>query len=120
MLLSVVSVADCDAELRGEVTVIKVHSIASRAIPYRTSCIVLWRVVSFGQKDTYRPIASLVFHLWRHSPSLSVGSGQARGPDPLAQDAVQVQHLLGTVITVAGFVIDMYGLQRANFVVVAQ
>src|SRR5216684_1864808 len=56
---SAVSVADCDAELTGEVKVLKVHIRASRAIPYRSSCVVIWHIVSFGQKYTERPQCKL-------------------------------------------------------------
>src|SRR6266700_543003 len=60
MPLSVLSFADCDAELYGEVKIIKVHIIASRAISYRSSCVVIWHIVSFGQKDTDRPFEVIV------------------------------------------------------------
>ena len=39
------SVSDGDAELNGEVKALKMHVKAARAIPYRSSCVVIWHII---------------------------------------------------------------------------
>jgi hypothetical protein len=53
-LVSIVVIAMENAS--GNVKVLKVHRRASRAILYGSSCVVIWYIVSFGQKYTDRPL----------------------------------------------------------------
>jgi hypothetical protein len=55
MSFSVMSVSDSDAELSGEVKVLKMPIRAARAILYRSSCVVIWHIISFGHKYTDSP-----------------------------------------------------------------
>src|SRR6266446_8800518 len=55
--LLALSVSCCNTEPSSEVESLKVCGRASRAASFIISCVVIWHIVSFGQKYTDRPLA---------------------------------------------------------------